>query len=396
MDITMIEEQTPSETVTFRQVMQIFRLRKWTIISIIIGAEVIAACYSYIMPQTFTAVTSLMPPEQRSSSGGLAALLQTAAPGISLGGMDSKSSAFSVDVIQSNALCERISTSLSLPQHPAYQDLDTASIIESVKNSLYVDNKLRSGVTFIECSASTNFFASSDEVLQTAKLSSQIANAATACLDQMLRDKNVSTARKTREFIERLIIKNKVKLDSLQSEFEQFQTTNKVLTIDEQTKAIVSSAVGVGSELAKAQIELSAVQQEYQSTSPMVEAYRQKVNELQAQYNRVQSGGLTSTDKFSIPLQNIPVLARKYLNLMRDMKISEQINAYLESQRMQEAIQEARDVPVIQVLDKATAPMHRSSPKRSIMLILTGFLSLSLAMIWVVILAVRNTVQSRS
>ena len=169
-----------------------------------------------------------------------------------------------------------------------------------------------------------------------------------------------------------------------------------MLTIDEQTKAIVSSAVGVGSELAKAQIELSAVQQEYQSTSPMVEAYRQKVNELQAQYNRVQSGGLTSTDKFSIPLQKIPVLARKYLNLMRDMKISEQINAYLESQRMQEAMQEARDVPVIQVLDKATAPKHRSSPKRSIMLILTGFSSLSLAMIWVVILAVRNTVQSRS
>lgn len=387
----MNEEQSPSQTVTFHQFLTVFRRRKWTIVSIVLAAEVIVGVYSAIMPQTYTAVTSLMPPEQRSSGGGLAALLQSAAPGISLGGMDSKTSALSADVIQSTALCERIMHQLQLPQHTFFQGVDTSTIIDIIKGSIFVDNKLRSGVTFIECSASTKYFASGDDLILTATLAKDIANASTKCLDQMLRDKNVSTARKTREFIERILVSNKQKLDSLQSEFEQFQTVNKVFTIDDQTKAIVSSAVGLGSELAKAQIELSAVQQEYQSSSPMVEAYRQKVSELQAQYNRVQSGGLTSTDKFSIPLQKVPVLARRYLNLMRDMKIAEQINAYLESQRMQEAIQEARDVPVIQVLDKATQPKHRSSPKRSIMLILTGFLSFSVAAMWVVYLTIKNS-----
>ncbi|MBK9250008.1 MAG: hypothetical protein IPM69_18360 [Ignavibacteria bacterium] len=392
----MNPEQTTDNVITISQVVQVFKSQKWMIIGIVLFAEILIMIYSLIMPQTFTAVTSLMPPEQRSSGGGLAALLQSAAPGISLGGMDSKTSALSTDVIQSNALSERIVTYLRLHEHPKFKGLDTATIVEIVKNSFFVDNKLRSGVTYIEYSTTTNYFAATEETVQAATLSSDIANASTICLDQMLRDKNVSTARKTREFIERLLIKNKHKLDSLQSEFEQFQTDNKVFTIDEQTRAIVTSAVGVGAELAKAQIELSAVQQEYQSSSPMVDAYKQKVNELQAQYDRVQSGGLTNSDKFSIPLQKVPVLARRYLNLMRDMKISEQINAYLESQRMQEAIQEARDVPVIQVLDKAVVPKHRSSPKRSIMVLLTGVLSLGLATIWVVIATIRKSSKSLS
>lgn len=394
MDILMNEAQSPSETVTLRQILTVFRRRKWTIVSIVLAAEILVVVYSYIMPQTFTAVTSLMPPEQRSGGGGLAALLQSAAPGISLGGMDSKTSALSADVIQSTALSERILAHLQLTTHPFFQGVDTASIVEFIKASIFVDNKIRSGVTYIECSSSTKYFASNEELVLSAQLCKNIANAATTCLDQMLRDKNVSTARKTREFIERILVTNKQKLDSLQSEFEQFQMVNKVFTIDDQTKAIVSSAVGLGSELAKAQIELAAVQQEYQTSSPMVEAYRKKVSELQAQYNRVQSGGLTGTDKFSIPLQKVPTLARRYLNLMRDMKISEQINAYLESQRMQEAIQEARDVPVIQVLDRAVAPKHRSSPKRSIMLILTGFLSLSVATMWVLFMTIRTSSKS--
>jgi capsule polysaccharide export protein KpsE/RkpR len=371
------------KSISIADFIQLLRRRIVFIISVVFTTVIVVALYSYLMPQTYTAVATLMPPEQRSSGGGLAALLQSAAPGISLGGMDSKSSQISADIITSNSLIERVIQRLNLPQHPFFKDMDTATIIAIVKASLYIDSRIRTGVTGIECTIGTKYLASEQETSSAAQLSSDIANAVTVCLDQMLRDKNVSTARKTREFIERLMVTTKQKLDSSQEALEQFQLSNKVFTIDDQTKAIVSSAVSIGTELSKAQIELAAIKQQYQPNSAIVQSFEQKVNSLQSQYEKAQNGGIAPVDKYSIPLGNVPHLGRKYLNLMRDMKIQEQINAYLESQRMQEAIQEARDVPVIQVLDKAIKPRQRTTPKRSLMIVLTFGLSLVFSVLWV-------------
>jgi len=381
-----IQENT---SISLTDFLVVIRHRLRFIIGFVLIAVVVVGIYSYTMPQSYIAITTLMPPEQRSSGGGLAALLQSAAPGISLGGMDSKSSVVSVDIITSNSLIERVIQNLKLPEHPFFKGMDTTTILSIVKSSLYIDSRVRTGVTAIECTMRTGYFATQNEIDIVSQLSSDIANSITFCLDQMLRDKNVSTARKTREFIERLMVTTKQKLDSTQEEMEKFQLTNKVFTIDDQTKAIVSSAVGIGTELSKAQIELGAIKEQYQSNSPIVQSFEQKVNSLQNQYEKVQNGGIAQVDKYSIPLQNIPHLGRKYINLLRDMKIQEQINAYLESQRMQEAIQEARDVPVVLVLDKAVKPHNRSTPKRTMMIVLTFGLSLILSVIWVGISSAR-------
>lgn len=385
-----MQETQEYTSISLSDFLVVLRHRMRFIVVFVLIAVVSVGIYSFIMPQSFVAITTLMPPEQRSSGGGLAALLQSAAPGISLGGMDSKSSPVSVDIIISNSLIERVIQNLNLPKHPFFKGMDTATILNTIKASLYIDSRVRTGVTGIECTIGTHYFTSQQEIDIASQLSSDIANSITFCLDQMLRDKNVSTARKTREFIERLMVITKQKLDSTQEAMEQFQLTNKVFTIDDQTKAIVSSAVSIGTELSKAQIELGAIKEQYQLNSPVVQSFEQKVKDLQAQYEKAQNGGIAQTDKYSIPLQNVPHLGRKYVNLMRDMKIQEQINAYLESQRMQEAIQEARDVPVVLVLDKAVKPRQRATPKRTMMLLLTFGLSLILSVIWVGISAGRK------
>ena len=95
---------------------------------------------------------------------------------------------------------------------------------------------------------------------------------------------------------------------------------------------------------------------------------------MQTQFSAAQNGGVGSDDKLSIPVGVLPEISMGYLNLVRDIKILEQVNAYLESQRMQESIQEERDVPTIQVIDPALTPEHRSSPARTWMAVF-GFLS---------------------
>jgi len=103
--------------------------------------------------------------------------------------------------------------------------------------------------------------------------------------------------------------------------------------------------------------------QEYEQSSPTVRIQKEKVANLKNQYNRIQSGGLTSTDEFSIPLQNIPNIIREYTNLLREQKILEQVNIYLETQKYQEAIQAQNDVSIIEQLDYAEPAIEPISPR---------------------------------
>lgn len=51
----------------------------------------------------------------------------------------------------------------------------------------------------------------------------------------MLREKTVSTARKSREFIERIIAAETAERDLLHAAMEQFQKENKIIGMEEQS-----------------------------------------------------------------------------------------------------------------------------------------------------------------
>lgn len=325
---------------------------------------------SFLIPQTFTGETSIMPPESNSGGGGLSSLLQSTPISIGLGdaAAGNKTSMVFKEILTSRTLLEGVIDTLDLEQHPFFTGIDRADLIDILAASITVDSR-KTGTVTIEAEVSTGWFPFGDKPAIASKTSADIANACRMVLDRINREKAISQARQTRRYIERVLADTKEQIDSLQSSMQKFQTENKVFALDEQMAAIVNNAVTVGTELAKAQLELAMVKQDFQSGSPQVQFMEQKVRSLQEQYDRVQQGGLVTSDGFSIPFAEVPALTRTYTNLVRDLKIKEQINAYLETQRMQELIQEAKDIPTVVELDAAIPPRKRTSPKRSMMLI---------------------------
>ncbi len=337
----------------------------------VLGIVLIAvAALSFVIPQTFTSRTSIMPPENKSGGGGLSSLLQSAPISIGLGGDAgaNKTSMIFSEILTSRTLMEGVIDTLNLEQHPFFTGIERTDLVELLSASILVNSR-KTGTVTIEASVSTGWFPFGDGPLIAAKTSADIANACRMVLDRINRDKAISQARQSRRYIERVLLDTKAQIDSLQSDMQKFQSENKVFALDEQMAAIVNNAVTVGTELAKAQLELAMVKQDFQNSSPQVQFMEQKVSSLQEQYDRVQQGGLVNSDGFSIPFSEVPALTRTYTNLVRDLKIKEQINAYLETQRMQELIQEAKDIPTVVELDVAVTPKKRSSPKRTMMLI---------------------------
>lgn len=79
--------------------------------------------------------------------------------------------------------------------------------------------------------------------------------------------------------------------------------------------------------------------------------------------------------------------------MLRDIKIMEQINAYLQSQRTQEYIQEIRDVPAIQIIESGIPARKQSSPKRLVFTVLSMFAGLVLTFGYAILKSLLTTNQ---
>lgn len=324
---------------------------------------------SFLMPQTWTASTTLMPPES-SGGGGLSAFMQGNQLPFGILGTDNKTALVFVEILRSRTVFERVVDTLHLMTHPLFAKPLREDVVAGLQKDVTVDSR-KTGVVTVDVDVSTGWLPFGDKPALASKAAADIANATRVALDGINRDKAVSQARKTRMYIERVLVSTRSAIDSLQSKIENFQRANKIIALDDQMTAIVTNAVGIGAELAKAELELAMTQQDFMPSSPQVQLLQRKVSALREQYARVQDGGLVKSDGFSIPLSKAPVLMRTYTNLLRDVKIQEQINAFLEAQRMQELIQEAKDIPTVLALDEARPSRTRTSPSRLLMLVMT-------------------------
>lgn len=339
---------------------------------------------SLIIPHDYVASSSLMPPKKDGGGGGLSSFIQNfTGGGLNLGsiGQSDQSKVFG-EIIKSRTVAEYIIDKMKLKDMKEFKELNNDRLLKFIHSSISVDVD-KSGIIYVFAKSSTGFFPGNQDGKKAAEFSSNLANYAVEGLDKVIKDRNMSSARRTKEYIEKEIVRYRSKLDTVETALEEFQKSKKVLAIDEQTQAIVKQAIEVGTLLAKADLERNLASLEYQTASPQYQFYDKQYQLLSDQYRRIQSGGLTENESFTIPLDDVPSLIKEYANLFRERKVIEQVMLYLETQRHQEAIQEKRDVPVVEVLDIAYPADERSSPKRSLMVMLGLVLSLVFASFYI-------------
>ncbi len=339
---------------------------------------------SLIIPHDYVASSSLMPPKKDGGGGGLSSFIQNfTGGGLNLGsiGQSDQSKVFG-EIIKSRTVAEYIIDKMKLKDMKEFKELNNDRLLKFIHSSISVDVD-KSGIIYVFAKSSTGFFPGNQDGKKAAEFSSNLANYAVEGLDKVIKDRNMSSARRTKEYIEKEIVRYRSKLDTVETALEEFQKSKKVLAIDEQTQAIVKQAIEVGTLLAKADLERNLASLEYQPASPQYQFYDKQYQLLSDQYRRIQSGGLTENESFTIPLDDVPSLIKEYANLFRERKVIEQVMLYLETQRHQEAIQEKRDVPVVEVLDIAYPADERSSPKRSLMVMLGLVLSLVFASFYI-------------
>lgn len=350
------------------QLLPLYKRTFRTYVKVLAAASVTVLLFSFVQPQTWRAATTIMPPESGSGGGGLASLLSAAPISLSMGGADSKAALTFVEILRSRTIRERVVDSLRLVENPLYSGMTRHDIVEELGKDVYVEISKSAKVT-VEVDVQTRWFDPfANYGSQAAELAARIANAYRNSLDQLNQEKSVSQARSARRYIERVLETTKAEIDSIQDSLEVFQSRNNVLALDEQLGAMAANVGKVGGELAQARIEYTLFQQEFNASAPVLQALRQKISMLESQYKQIQDGGLVASDGLSVPVARMPSLMRQYLNLTSAIKVKSQLAVFLESQRMQELVQEAKDVPTVVVLDSALPPKRKIAPSRPLML----------------------------
>ncbi|MCX6153913.1 MAG: hypothetical protein NT007_07130 [Candidatus Kapabacteria bacterium] len=365
----------------------------WTIISnnrklfvsCLLISWIIFICFYILIPKSSTASTSLLPTKLNESNGGLAAFLQSAGGsgiGALVGGSKSEQKEMYVDILESRASSEFVFNKLNLRKSTYFTDYTDNEIIDIIHNNTKAEI-LKSGLISINFTFKTKVFPVKADKDSVAAFSSLVSNTLAEALDYYLRNRSLNMTRKSKKYIEIQLIDYRHELDSIESFLIDFQSKNKLISIEDQSKSLVSQAVEAGTALAKASVDLNLAKIEYEPGSAILNSLENNFKILKEQFDAVQKGGVYSNE-FSLPFKDIPTITRKYLDIYRERKILEQVLIYLETQKHQEAIQEAKDLPVIEILDKSLGYNNISSP-RFIPFIILGTMIVILLLIFFIV-----------
>src|SRR5207247_4835325 len=100
----------------------------------------------------------------------------------------------------------------------------------------------------------------------------------------------------------------------------------------------------------------------------------------QMQYGDGLAATLRGQDQrdFAVPFSRVPAVGLELARLTRDLKTQETVVTLLTGQLEQAKIDEAKDMPAVQVLDPAAVPEHHSKPRLRDNLLIAGSVTLLL------------------
>jgi len=195
----------------------------------------------------------------------------------------------------------------------------------------------------------------------------------------------VSKARATREFIEKRLEESLADLKTAEENYEAFQKEHKAFSLEEQVRASINTIAMLKGELVLAEIELGVMKKSLSPDNTKYQNQLFKIEQIQNQIRELESGENASGDSslFGISIADAPELGLEFVRLTRDLKIQETIFELLKQQYEHAKIQEMRDTPTVQVLDRARVPELKSKPKRVFTAALGGVLSFGLTLFFI-------------
>ena len=193
-----------------------------------------------------------------------------------------------------------------------------------------------------------------------AAFAAQLANAYAEELRALMGRIAVTEAQQRRAFFEQQMTKAKDELARAELAVRQAQDKGGLVSVDAQTQTLIGAAAQIRGQIVAREVQLQALRPYAGPDNPELRRLLSELSSLQAQLAKMEGGNGAQRDG-----RNDAQAALANVRLYRELKYQEAIYSAMLQQFQLAKADEARDAPLLQQVDVATAPDRKSKPRRA-------------------------------
>ena len=203
------------------------------------------------------------------------------------------------------------------------------------------------------------------------------------CLDSLNIELSVSNARNNRIFMETRVNSIMDSLEFISQNLADFMKSKGILSIKDQVTAGVEQAAFLKSAIIQKEVELEVAQKSFGPNNPTVNLLKFELQSLRSKYKEFTSQN--NVESLMPNFSEVPDLQLKLLKMQRQIEYYTRLIEYLGPMYEQQKFEEAKNIPTLQILDKAIRPELKAKPKRATIVILVFLLSSIIAVTYAII-----------
>ncbi|MFC1585060.1 GumC family protein [Fibrobacterota bacterium] len=343
---------------------------KWKtfLLGLSFSATVTAIVISLILPKTYTATTSLMQPQ---NSGSQFTNLMKDIPfsellGVNIGG-DDLSDTF-LAILKSRVLRQTVINEFDLEKVYKFDR----------RKRYYIEDLFKQLDLNVEAKTTGEGLIRITVKDKSPERAANMANFMARQLDSIYNELVIEEAFIERTFLEERLTIIKTELKNAEADLVTFQKQHKVLLPYEQSKATLHAISEIEANYLATKLKLDIARKKYHKEHSTIRDFEIALKQMAKQKDDFNSKRIS--DIF-IPSSIAPDIGIEYSRLERNVRIQGILFKLILQEYERAKLQEAKDTPKIQILDRAVPPQRKSSPKRMIIVVSSFFGSLLLGFI---------------
>ncbi len=346
---------------------------------------VLSILFALSLPKEYVSGARIMPPEQAGSNAAmLAALVGKGAAGGGAGGLAGlagsilgakNNGALFIDLLRSGTVTGHLIDRFNLQKvyHTRYRQSAAKRLAHLTK----ITEDAKSGVITIAVTGETR------------EQARDLAQGYLDELNNLVAKVNTSSAHRERQFIEQRLKTVQTELQRAQVDLSDFSSKNTTIDIREQTRATVDAGAKLEGQLIAGESELDSLRQIYGNQNVRVRAAQARNAILRRELQRANGQGVSGADDAMIDashpypaLRQLPQLGVQWANLYRNVRIHETVFDLLSEEYETSRIEEVKSIPTVSVIDSPELAERRSGPHRTLIVLISTFLSAVIASIF--------------
>ena len=311
--------------------------QRWRLVlSLPIAAALVAFACTFLIPRTYTARTTLIPPQPQQGAAASALASLGALTGLG-GGL----TGFKTTADQFVSLMQSVQAQHHLIDRFKLMDVYEADYREQARRKLGRDTRITLGKKDGFITVETN--------AETPRMAADMANEYVEELRRLASGLALTEAKQRRVFFEGELQKTRVLLTQAQARLQQSGVGAGA--IKAEPRAAAEGYASLRASATAAEVRLQTLRRSLAESAPEVQQQRAMLDAL-----RVELAKVEQTDKGGADVD--------YIGRYREFKYQETLFDLLAKQYELARIDESREHALVQVIDVATAPERPSGPRR--------------------------------